>query len=77
MTSKPIIYTAKFPIFAMAYQSRTSTIVLGGGGGPSRSGVPNGFLLLKVTNNSLESIGELGTGDEAVMSVSLYDDKTE
>lgn len=77
-------YTAKFPIYALSYHSPSSTLILGGGGGPSRSGVPNGLLLLtlKSTNNTntnyaLEEAGELRTGDEAVMSLSLYDDKTD
>jgi hypothetical protein len=82
------VYTAKFPIFSLAYHSRSGTLILGGGGGPSRSGVPNGLLLLKLissstSNNSdsskfgLQEQDELRTGDEAVMSLSLYDDMTD
>lgn len=71
-------YTAKFPIYALSYHAPTGTLILGGGGGPSRSGIPNGFLVLRVDKSlNLEEIGELRTGDEAVMSLSLYDDKTD
>ena len=76
-------YTAKFPIYSLSYHAPTSTLILGGGGGPSRSGIPNGFLALRVIESGkgksfkLEEIGELRTGDEAVMSLSLYDDKTD
>lgn len=82
MTSDTFI--AKFPIYSLAYHSPTSSIILGGGGGPSRSGIPNGLILLKLTPSpkskskfSLEEAGELRTGDEAVMSLSIYDDKTD
>lgn len=80
-------YTANFPIYSLVYHPPTSTLILGGGGGPSRSGISNGLLLLKVNGGSLnksklskftlEECGELRTGDEAVMSLSIYDDKTD
>ena len=77
-------YTAKFPIYALSYHAPTGMLILGGGGGPSRSGIPNGFLVLRVIESgkggqwfNLEEVGELRTGDEAVMSLSLYDDKTD
>ena len=77
-------YTARFPIYALSYHAPTGMLILGGGGGPSRSGIPNGFLVLRVIESgkggrwfNLEEVGELRTGDEAVMSLSLYDDKTD
>lgn len=77
-------FNAKFPIYSLAYHQATSSLILGGGGGPSRSGIPNGLILLKLTSSpktkskfSLEEAGELRTGDEAVMSLSIYDDKTD
>ena len=74
-------YTAKFPIYALSYHAPTCTLILGGGGGPSRSGIPNGFLVLRIVESGksfkAEEVGELRTGDEAVMSLSLYDDKTD
>lgn len=77
-------YTAKFPIYSLAFHQPTGTLILGGGGGPSRSGVPNGFLVLRLVPEKsgknifkFEEVGELRTGDEAVMSLSIYDDKTD
>ena len=87
-TKNSYTYTANFPIYSLVYHSQTSTLIHGGGGGPSRSGISNGLLLLKVNGGgslneskwskfTLEECGELRTGDEAVMSLSIYDDKTD
>ena len=77
-------FNAKFPIYSLAYHQETSSLILGGGGGPSRSGIPNGLIVLKLTSSpktkskfSFEEAGELRTGEEAVMSLSIYDDKTD
>lgn len=77
-------FNAKFPIYSLTYHPSSSSLILGGGGGPSRSGVPNGFIVLKLiaspktkTKFALEEADELRTGDEAVMSLSIYDDKTD
>ena len=83
-SSSDDIYTSKFPIYSLSYHQPTSTLILGGGGGPSRSGIPNGLLLLRIqpasgtkSNFAFKEAGELRTGDEAVMSLSLYDDLTD
>lgn len=77
-------FNAKFPIYSLAYHPPTSSLILGGGGGPSRSGISNGLIVLKLTASpkteskfSFLEAGELKTGDEAVMSLSIYDDKTD
>lgn len=66
-----------FPAFALVYLPRLKLCLIGGGGGPSRSGLKNGIKMVKLTGESaLEPIGEmLTTGDEAVMSLSAYDDR--
>lgn len=77
-------FIVNFPVYSLAYHPSSGTILVGGGGGPSRSGVKNGLIILKLhkaphLNNNfvIEKGGELLTGDEAVMSLSLYDDKTD
>lgn len=70
-----------FPVYALTYHAGSGIVVVGGGGGPSRSGLRNGFNLLALREAqtgrwTLEPAGELFTGDEAVMCCSLYDDKT-
>lgn len=66
-----------FPAFSLVYLPRLKLCLIGGGGGPSRSGLKNGIKLVKLTGEAgLEPIGDmLTTGDEAVMSLSAYDDR--
>jgi len=69
---KPFI--AKFPIYAASFLPRESILILAGGGGPSRSGLQNGCLIVLVNtrNAQLQLIGELSTGEETIMASDIF-----
>ncbi len=39
-----IEFIAKFPIYSLTYCEKSKQIVVGGGGGPSKSGIKNGLV---------------------------------
>jgi hypothetical protein len=68
-----------FPAFSLTHLPRHQLILVGGGGGPSKSGLKNGIKIIRISSeepNAMEVQGFLETAEEAVMTLTSYDDKT-
>lgn len=88
-TSSTALYLG-FPLYAVIFDPATGHVVASGGGGPSRSGIGNGFVRLPFVSYVLQvvlrivkrdavwqivKVGELSTETEAVMSLAFEPNK--
>lgn len=73
------LHHAGFPVFSVCLARATSPltsppayhIVVGGGGGPTKSGIKNGLILYSYSAGSLKTIATIDSQDEAVMCLAL------
>ncbi len=68
-----------FPAYSLTFLPLRRVLLIGGGGGPSKSGLKNGIKMVKLhqERGAMELQPEmLETVDEAVMTLTSHDDKT-
>jgi hypothetical protein len=63
-----------FPVFAVGYLPDIQVLLVAGGGGSTKSGIPNGLAAYAVDDPdwSMRRIGFLSTGSKAVMSLAVH-----
>jgi WD40 repeat protein len=66
------IHRLEYPIFAVGYLDEEGIILVAGGGGSTKSGIPNGLTAFDYQNGSLEKVGSLTTGSKAAMSLAVH-----
>jgi len=64
-------YAGRMPLYALA-GNKKSYMVAGGGGGMSRTGIPNGLVIFKCGQEKLEQIGNHNTNTDAVMCLDVH-----
>lgn len=64
----------EYPVFAVGYIEEEGIILAAGGGGPTKSGIPNGLTAFQCNSetNSLKKVGFLTTGSKAAMSMVVH-----
>lgn len=64
-------YTGKMPLYALGVNNR-GFAVAGGGGGASKTGIPNGLIFFKYSQEKIEKIGEHNTIGDAITSLDVH-----
>ena len=66
------VHRLEYPIFAVGYLEGEGIILVAGGGGSTKSGIPNGLTAFDYRNDNLEKVGFLTTGSKAAMSLIVH-----
>lgn len=66
------LYRLDYPIFAVGYLDEEKLVLAAGGGGSTKSGIPNGLTALHFDGNTLSQVGFLTTGSKAAMSLAVH-----
>lgn len=73
-----MVERTEFPVFAVGFMPDIGVVLCAGGGGNTKSGVPNGLAAYRFDagSASLKRLGFLSTGQKAVMSLAVHPRET-
>lgn len=68
------LHRLEYPVFAVGFLDEENLVFAAGGGGATKSGIPNGLTAFHYDSSShkLEQVGFLSTGSKAAMSLAVH-----
>lgn len=68
------LHRLEYPVFAVGFLDEESLVFAAGGGGATKSGIPNGLTAFHYDQSSqkMEQVGFLSTGSKAAMSLAVH-----
>lgn len=68
------LHRLEYPVFAVGILDEENLVFAAGGGGPTKSGIPNGLTVFHYDpkSSNLEQVGFLSTGSKATMSLAVH-----